>query len=148
MAHYTDIEQVLDYVHDMLYDARVALGLGYVAYGTEELLPQYPAAVVTPGPQQRSIHATRQFRNDFALEIWCLHANLSVSRRERTKEDLELVTAIKNELHGDKTLGQNIVFGHVLTQTPGVVYVKENSNPVVVTRILWQGFGLEKFENV
>jgi|SRR3989304_7313350 len=148
MAHYTEIEEVLDFVHNVLDTNKVALGLGYVAYGTEELLPQYPAAVVTPGPQQTSLHATRQFRNDFVLEIWVLHAKLSISRRERTKEDLELVTAIKNKLHEDKTLSGNVVFGQVTARTPSVIYVREGSDPVVTTRMAWQGFGLEVWSGV
>lgn len=151
MAHYKDIEEVLDYVYNLLNDNKVALGLGYVGYGDQELLPQYPAAIVTPGPEQTAIHATRQFRNDFALEIWVLHANLAASRKTRTKEDLELVTAVKDKLHEYKTLGDNIVFGHVTARTPGVLYMRgdgESTNPVITTRIVWQGFGLEVFSGV
>lgn len=149
MAFY-DVLQVLDYLHDRIDSNKTALGLRYIAYGDEQLLPQYPAAVVTAErPMSRELHATRQFKVVFNCDIYVLHARLSASHKVRTKEDIELAQGVRKFLHTDYTLGSNIIFGFVQIETPGIItrVVGQKSAMVVSTRLAWTGTSVARFED-
>jgi hypothetical protein len=145
-----DILQVSQYLYNRINDNKVALGLRYVAYGDEQLLPEYPAAVVTTErPLRREFHGTRQFLVTFECDIFVLHANLAASHRIRTIEDIQLAEAIRKFLHSDFTLGGHIIFGYVDLEIPGIVtrVVGQKSAMIVTTRLSWTGQNRVNFDD-
>jgi hypothetical protein len=144
---YVAPEEVLDHVYNLMVTNKTPLGLGFVGYADEELLPEYPAVVVSAEPLARDIHATHQFLVRFNLSLWVYHAKLTDSHKVRSKSDLLLVTAIRNVVHSDFTLGGNIVFGHVDSENPGILVGPRGrrGDAVVGTRMTWTGQGRVPF---
>jgi hypothetical protein len=144
-----DILQVLDYLYERLDNNKVALGLRYVAYGDEQLLPHYPAAVLAAEkPLERRHHGTRQFHVTFGCDIFVFHANLSASHRVRTREDIELAQAVRKFVHDDFSLGGHIIFGYIEMESPGIVTraIGQKSEMVVTTRLSWTGENRVNFD--
>jgi hypothetical protein len=109
MAYFTEPEQLLDYIYNLLVANKVDLGIRYVGYADEVLLPQYPAAVVSlNAPVDRELRATGTFNLRFAAQVVVYHARLNTSRKTRTKEDMQIAAAIRNKLHEDYTLGGGV----------------------------------------
>jgi hypothetical protein len=122
MPHFTEPEEIIDYLYNVLETDKGDLGLGYVGYGDERLLPQYPAVVVSyNAPTDRTLHATRHFRLEFSIQLVVYHAKMSASHKTRTREDMQLAAAIRNKLHEDKRFGGGVIFGYVASERPGVM---------------------------
>lgn len=143
-----DPEEVVDFMYELFTSHSGDLGIKYVAYGDESLLPQYPALQLTSGIFHREIIATHKFALEFNVEMWLYHANLNESHRERTRTDMLLATAVKDLLDINATLDDNIIFGFVDGETPGVMSrtVGGKSTAVVTTRISWRGEGRQTFQ--
>lgn len=144
---FADPEEVVDYMYDLFQTNIVTLGLKYISYGDEALLPEYPALQITAGEFTREIVGTHKFGIVFNIEMWLFHANLSQSHRERTKEDMELASGVKDLLDINATLDDNIIFGFVDSSTPGVMNraIRGKSTAVITTRITWRGEGRQNF---
>ena len=54
---YYDILQPFDYIVRLLDDNKATLGLRYIAQNDEELIPEYPAALVQCDNTERILHA-------------------------------------------------------------------------------------------
>jgi len=154
MAEYfKEPEQVLDYVHEYIEDRSGELGLAFVGYGEERLIPEYPAILITAGPVLREIHGTHTFQMTFVLEMWIYHAKLSESHRIRTREDLLLVTAVRNAMHDNLRLfadyptniDPQIIFGHVSAEDPAFIN-RGRGEAVVGSRIMWTGLSQTRFK--
>jgi hypothetical protein len=139
MPYFTEPEQALDHIYNLLNTNKVALGLKYVGYADERLLREYPAVVVSYNvPVVRDLHATRTFNLQFIIQLECYHARLTASHRTRTKEDMQLAARIRNKLHEDYKLGGGVIFGYVLSERPGVIAdAKGQAN--VATMLIWSG---------
>ena len=144
MAIFTRPEEVMDYLHDKLEDNKITLGIKYIGYGDEDLIPEYPAVLVTADPVNREIHATHTFRNFFNLSLWVYHADMSVTRKVRNREDLLLCSAIYRLIHDDLTLGGNIIFGYIDSEVPGVIRNRRRG-AAVGTRMTYLGEARERF---
>lgn len=150
---FKDPEEVVDWMYDLFTQHKGSLGLAYVSYGDEALLPEYPALQVTAGPFTREIVGTHKFGLVFNSEMWLYHANLSQSHRERTRTDMQLVSSVKDLLDEHPTLGidvdnnPNIIFGFIDSETPGIMNraISGKSTAVVTTRITWRGEGRQIF---
>ena len=57
---YIDPMEIADYLHELLSQNAGPLGLAYVGTG-DSLIPEYPAAIVSPGGKAKEIHTTRKF---------------------------------------------------------------------------------------
>jgi hypothetical protein len=143
MPFYDNLD-VIEYLHDKFEDNKTALGLGYVGYADEKLLPRYPAIVLASGQVDREVALSQKFLTVITLEIYVLHAALNASHKARTQQDLLLVRAITDLLHLDMTLDGNIVHGFVAEESPGEI-VGEKGAIVVGTRMLWIGQTREPF---
>src|SRR5688572_27164484 len=99
-----DIEQVMDYIYEYLDLHKGEVGIKYVGYGDEELLPGMPALIVTGEPDTREVEGTNQFKRIFFLSVFIYHADLSINHRVRTQQDMQLATEVKRLLHADYTL--------------------------------------------
>jgi hypothetical protein len=121
-----------------LRDKAGELGLATVAYGDENLLGQYPAVKVVSGLMNKQLHATRQWLNDFNIDIWVYHAKLVESHAQRSREDLLLTSAIRAVLHEDMTMGGGVIQGWVIQEMPALI-PRSKGNAIVGTRMVWNG---------
>lgn len=138
-------EEIVDHIHNLLETNKVALGLAFVGYGDEDLIPTYPAAVVTASPLERELHATRQFQLVFRCNIWVYHAKMTEDHKTRTRNDMILASAIRGKLHEDKTFGGNLIFGYVESEDPGII-TRPRREIVVATRLGWTGQSVVSFD--
>lgn len=136
--------EVLDFIHDYLTDNMGLVGLKYVGYGDEDLIPEYPAVVVSAGPKQRILLGTHKFQVIFQIDLWVQHANLSVSHKQRTREDMELCENIQDLLDANANLSNNIVFGYIESEAPGIIN-RQKGAAVVSTRMVWTGESRQSF---
>ena len=145
---YYDILQPFDYVVSLLDDNKASLGLRYIAQNDEELLPQYPAVLIQADNTERDHHATRQFLVTFHLELWVFHNDLTVGKAVRSREDIELATAIRKLIHTKFTLDGHIVFGFVDGEFPGISarVINDAVTTIVTTRMTWRGDNRVPFE--
>jgi hypothetical protein len=151
MALFTKPEQVVDYLYDYLKDQAEQTGIKFVGYLEERLIPEYPAVLIGAAPLVRELHATHTFQTTYILEIWLYHAKLSESHRVRTRQDLELVTGIRDLLHSHKGLRlrdeddkPQIIQGWVNAEDPAFIRRPRNEG-IVGTRIEWTGISQERF---
>jgi hypothetical protein len=146
-------EEALDLISDLLRLNAGSLGINYVGYGDEELIPSYPAVVITPGVVDRKLHATHTFQVILLVSMWVYHARLTASRKIRTKEDLLLATGIVELLHTppnshlgfDTSNNRNIIYGFVESEDPGTIMTRKN-NAVIATRLSWMGTTQRRFQ--
>lgn len=145
-----DIIQVLDYLHNRIDNNKAELGLKYITYGDEQLLPQYPALVVTAErPTETVLHATRQYRRRFLVDLWLFHARLNASRRVRTREDIELSRNLEIFLNLDRTCDGHVIHCFVESMQPiviGTSVTSQKANAVIGTRLMWQAENRIPFE--
>lgn len=140
---FTKPEDALDYYKQLL-DKHGELGLRYVAYGDEDMLPGYPAAKVAAGPLQKELHGTHKWLNTFQIDIWVYHAKLSVGHATRSKEDLELASAIRGVVHSDMTCSGGVIQGWIVLEQPALI-TRSKGTAVVGTRMTWSGRQVETF---
>ena len=131
------IEDVLDYAHDLVETKKGDIGLEYVAYGSDQLLPKYPACIVAPGQTRTQKHGTHYFMRTFYIEMLVLHAKISISRALRTKEDLELTTRVTEAFALDPTCGENALFSYFTDETPQNIRTGVKAIPVLGTQLSW-----------
>lgn len=137
-----DIIQILDYLHNRIDNNKTELGLKYITYGDEQLLPEYPACVLTAErPIATTLHATQQYRRVFACDLWVFHAKLQNSRRVRTREDIELARRMEVFLNEDRTCGGHLIQCWVEEMQPIVIgrITGQKGNAVIGTRLVWIG---------
>lgn len=138
MPFFKEPEEAIDALYNLLNDNRGTLGLGYVGYEDETLLPEYPAVVVSyTAPVDREIHATHQFRISWSITLVVYHARLTASHRIRTKEDMQLAAAVREKLHEDYTMGGGVIFGYVISERPGV-QTDNRGQANVATVLTWE----------
>ena len=137
MSYFKRPEEVLDYLTTLIEDNADALGVAYVGYVTQNLIPHYPAVDVTSAETRREVHATQMFKVSFGMNLWIYHADLSVGHGTRTRKDLELVTGVTNLLHDNYEADGKLIFSFVESEDPGINVRGKLS--IVTTRISWIG---------
>jgi hypothetical protein len=140
---YYDPLQVFDYLKGKLDDHKAELGIKFIAQFDEELYPEYPSILLNMegSPLQRNYHATQMFRVIFNMDIWILHAQLSVGRAVRSRQDVEFATNVRKLLHSDITLGGHIIHGWVDGEYSGSSLRRRGTalSTIVTTRLTWRG---------
>lgn len=142
-------EEILDFLHDLMTYSSEPLGIRFVGYGEERLIPEYPAVLIAAGPVTRELHATHTFQITLMAEMWIYHAKLSESHHVRTRQDLELVTAVREVLHDnlscpDEQGNRQVIFSYVNAEDPAFIRRPRNE-AVVGTRIEWNAISQERF---
>lgn len=128
-------EELLDQMKVMLDAEKVNIGLKFVGYGDEaQLIPAFPAAVISAGPAQRTVATTHQFGLILNAVVWVYHALLTQNHQERTKADLLMATAIRELYHFDLTLGGLVIAGYFDSELPGQVN-RAIGDSVITTRM-------------
>jgi hypothetical protein len=143
-------EELLDYLHDLLTFHAEPLGIRFVGYGEERLIPEYPAVLVAAGPIVREVHSTHTFQLTMIAELWIYHAKLSESHHMRTRQDLELVTRVREVLHDNLTCNdeaglKQVIFSYVNAEDPAFIRRPRNE-AVVGSRITWNCVTQERFK--
>jgi len=105
----TQTWQMIDLIADRLEAQSGPLGIKYVGKYDEGIIPEYPAVVVLPGPRAKTLHATRTFQVAFEIEMYVYHANLTLTKRERSKADLQLVSRWKQTTDGWTPIMEKLV---------------------------------------
>jgi hypothetical protein len=139
---YKDSLEIFDYLYKLIDDNKGTLGIKYVAQLDEELLPQYPAVLITlEGPTQREQHATRMFRVEWHCDLWVFHAELTVGKAIRSRQDVELATRVRKLVHTKFTFDDHIIFGFIDGEFPGRALrrIGAKQTTIVATRLTWMG---------
>jgi hypothetical protein len=139
-------EEAVEMLSELIEDNAERLGIGFIGKYDERLLPSYPAVVISSAPLSREVHATHTFALTLRALIWIYHAKVSLTHKERSEEDLLLVTALVSLLHDDTTYDGHVIFGFVDSEVPGIVAPRAGrGDPIVGTRISWEGVVQERF---
>jgi hypothetical protein len=134
---FTEPDEALDYIYNLLNDNKGPLGLGYVGYADERLLPKYPAVVVSLNvPVDRTLGPTGTFNLGWAVQLVVYHAKLTRGHRTRTREDMQLAAAIRKKLHEDYKAGGGVIFGYVRSERPGII-ADDRGTANVATSLIW-----------
>jgi len=139
---FKDQLEVFDFLYKLIDDNKATLGVKYVARLDEELLPEYPAVLLTlEGPTTRQQHATRVFKVEWHCDVWVFHAELTVGKAIRSRQDVELATNVRKLIHTKFTLDDHIIFGFVDGEFPGRALrrVGGKQSTIVSTRLTWSG---------
>ncbi len=135
---FTELFEPMDYLKDLLETNKGSLGLEFVGYGDEKLIPRYPAAIVVGSNFNRTLHGTMKFLLLMDITIWVYHAKMTISHQTRTKEDMLIVMEIRNLIHTKYTMDGNVIFGYIQNETPGVIQ-RAKSDVLVGTKVDWTG---------
>lgn len=123
------------------------LPLRYVAKYEESLFPEYPAVLVQPGSNTKTLHGTHTFLVTMRVNLYVMHADLTKDTRTRSLEDCLLATSIIELLEKDMTLGGHIIAGHVESDTFAPLPPRSQQSPAVIsTRLQWQGLSETRFK--
>lgn len=149
--------EAIDMIADKLNQNAGELGIAYVGKYDEKRIPKYPAVVIVPGPREKSIHGTQTFEILLTAELYVYHANLTLSKRERSKEDLKLVADLEAILESDylwKTdpndpQSGRLIFGYISGERPGALQPSASKSTIVIgTRMSWRGLSQRRFHPV
>lgn len=127
-------QQVSEFLYDLLKEKQGPLGIGFLGLD-EKLSPIYPAVIIVTGPKEKSPHGTHIFIVGIECIINVYHAKLTSSTSTRSREDLNLVTAIENEVERDMTFGDRVVFAYVARTVPRVAS-RATGEQVIGTQML------------
>ena len=150
----TTIVEAVEMMGDFVESRSGPLGINFVGRYEESRIPKYPAVVIAPGPRDKEIHAQQTFQIALVLDLYVYHGDITLTKRERSKEDLQLVANLERELETDYEFREDpddpatkrIIFGYVATEAPGIVQPRSNkSNLIVCTRMTWRGLTQRRF---
>lgn len=149
MQDFYDIIQPFDYMVDLFEQNKQNYGIKYIAENDEDLIPEYPAILVQASNLEREHHATQMFRVVFFLEVWILHAELSVGKAVRSRKDIELATDIRKLIHSKRTMDGHIIDSYVSGEFAGIAarVVGSVSSTIVTTRLTWEGQNRVRFQD-
>jgi len=152
MIHTT--KQAVAMVGDFLDEKAPLFGIRFVGRFDEKRIPNYPAVVVVPGTRDKTIHATQTFNVDLELHLYVYHADLTLTKRERSEADLKLVEQLEEVLEEDygwqsdplDPATKRVVFGYISNEEPGVLQPRANkSNMIISTRMTWRALSQRRF---
>lgn len=110
-----------DYFYELLRLNGPEFGLDDVEYDAR-LIPAYPAAVLTPGRKDKAFHSTNFFLVTMEVHIAVYHAKLTQTRRERTREDLQLCTDIESTVETPQlNVNNRVVTAYISEIVPGMI---------------------------
>jgi hypothetical protein len=151
-------DQVMGWMKDAL-TARPEFGFQYIDFGDpDDLIPGYPAVIITENPLSRILHATHTYAIQLSVDLWILHANLKIAKAPRRIETIQLCNQIRDFLDlnmnlpdvPNTTLAEentnppgNIIQGWISGESPGVL--RRKGTPILATRMTWEGLSQQRF---
>lgn len=140
-------EEAVEMIADTIEENAERLEIQFVGKYDERLLPRYPAVNVSSGQLTKEVHATHTFALTLRCLIWVYHANMTMTHKERSLEDLLLATSLVSLLEDDPTFNGKLIFGFVSAEIPGVIAPRAGrGEPIVGTRIEWEGVTQQRFD--
>lgn len=142
MSYTVSLDDVTQYIVDLLTANSTLLGLNGIYYGARSTITHFPVVVVDPQNAPKERHATGNvFRRTFTIYIWIAHDKMSQTRSGRTKENVQMGEAVITLLELDKSAGGRVVDGFVTQNEPvlGVISAARQREMVVGTRLTWVG---------
>lgn len=148
------IHHAVDMIRERLVQEQGEIGLEYVGAYNEKRIPKYPAAIIIPGPMNKEIHATHTFEILLTADVYIYHANLTLTKRERSREELLLVAKTEEVLESDYAwlvdpddpATSRVIFGYVAEVRPLTIQPQSNKSDMVIgTRISWRGLSQRRF---
>ncbi len=138
-------EEVIEHLAYIIESS--TLEFAYIAKYDEELIPGYPAVRISPGTVDKIPHGTHTFEIVLRAFLYVMHADLTISKRTRSLEDLLLATELVNLLEADMSFGGQIIHGFVESETPAAFPPRNpRGSAVVGTRLLWSGITQRRFK--
>jgi len=139
-------EQAVEMLTELIENEGGSIGIEFIGKYDEKLIPRYPAVNISSAPLTREVHATHTFNVTLRAILWVYHAKLTSTHKERSEDDLLLVTMLKTLLHSDPTFNGRVIFGFVDSETPGVIAPRAGRGDAVVgTRMSWEAITQERF---
>jgi len=143
--------EILDMVVERLESKSGPLGLKFVGKYNEKIIPNYPAVVVLPGPRVKTYHGLHTFNVLVQLDLYIYHANLSLTKRERSKADMQLVSNVEAELDSDflwrsESGAPQLINAFVSNEEPGVMQPRAGKSSLVIcTKLTWRATSQRRF---
>lgn len=116
-------EAVANYIYTKLNDPtnKTNLGVSSTWYGDQTLVPDTPAVCVAPGPKKREFQgATFRTLNTFETYVWVYFAKIQ-DIQQNLHGATQLADDIETLIHGDLTLGGNVIAVICTQNEPGVI---------------------------
>jgi hypothetical protein len=134
-TYFDDPVDVVDFIYNYLTEKSGDIGLEYVGYVEERLIPEYPAITLGSTNATRRIHGTHTFEVTFLIEMWVYHAAISDSHRVRTRDDLLLVGRVRKAMHDNLRLYNDnheaqCIFSYISSEDPA--FMRREKGPAVV----------------
>lgn len=154
MTLITEIHEAVDMLSDFLESRKGGLGLEVVGKYDEKRITKYPAVIIVPGQRDKELHAQQTFQILLQANLYVYHADLTLTKRERSREDLVLVSNIEAALEEDYGWRldpddydtRRLIFSYVSNIEPGAVQPRTNkSNMVISTRMTWRAMSQRRF---
>jgi hypothetical protein len=137
VPHTDSVEVITQYIVDLLEANKVALGLTDVWYGDQQLVPRTPSCAVEAGPKNRALAAMpRVTQNSFIVYVLVYVAKIQ-DVQSTHKTAIQMAEAIEEVLHGDPTMGDNVIHGYCTSIEPG--YAVRGGTLMRASRITWEG---------
>jgi hypothetical protein len=147
-------DKAMDMMVSFLEAHSPIIGVNFVGAYDEKIIPSYPAVVVLPGRREKQIHATNTFQINLELFLYVYHGNLTLTKRERSRADMKLVTDLESLLEKDyewlsnpsDTSTKQVIFGYISEEEPGVLQPRANkSNLIISTKLTWRALTQRRF---
>lgn len=139
IAKITRPEHLVEYFAE-LFEDQLSPPFNFISKYDEKLIPDYPCLQIQPGPTSKEVKGTHTFLLYLTAHLYVMHDSLTVSRRVRNKEDLELATQVVEFLESDISLGGRVIDGFISDEAPAVVPPHSPKTPAMVsTRLTWVG---------
>jgi hypothetical protein len=141
-------EHLVEYF-GQLFEDNLSPPFQFISKYDEKLIPNYPCLQIQPGPTSKEYHSTSTFQLYLTIHMYIMHDTLTVSRRVRSLEDLQLATQVVEFLETDLTLGGRMIDGFVSDEAPAVVPPHSPKTPAMVsTRLTWVGKTQKRFKSL
>jgi hypothetical protein len=139
-------EHLVEYLAQ-LFEDQLKPPFNYISRYDEKLIPDYPCLQIQPGPSSKELHGTHTFLLYLTAHLYIMHDTLTVKRRVRTLEDLQLATQVVDFLENDLTFGGRVIDGFISDEAPAVVPPHSPKSPAMVsTRLTWVGKTQKRFK--
>jgi len=130
------IEDLIEYLLDKVEDNSISLGLKFVGGYDDKIITDYPAVIFGSGNTTKEVSGTHQYLVQHNLDIYIQHAEATQSHRQRSLEMLETVTRLVSFLEADKTLSDQIIFGYVVSERPGLIQPRSTPSVFIVSTVI------------
>lgn len=139
-------EQVVDYWIDFIGQRKGQLGFNQVTGYDQKIATDYPLMAISPGKLEKQLHGSRTWLYVWRTQFFVMHATASGDHLQRSREEAALVTRTVAAIELDKTMQDQIIFGYVEGETPGVIQPLTTKGALVLsTRLDWVGTSEGRF---